>query len=114
MTRTFAVAALTGTALTLTALPGAPAEAGMSAMVSAGGRLFYIWDEGPLGLTDPRYPAKWSLIARDAFNGSILWKRPMTDWGWEQWHPRSRWDDRRRWHHQPHRCRTPAKRSMYR
>jgi hypothetical protein len=35
MTRTFAVAALTGTALTLTALPGAPAQAGMSAMAPA-------------------------------------------------------------------------------
>ena len=32
-------------------------------MVSAGGRLFYIWDEGPTGLTDARFPAKWSLIA---------------------------------------------------
>jgi SAM-dependent methyltransferase len=41
----------------------------MAGMVSAGGRLFYIWDEGPLGLADPRFPAKWSLIARDGFNG---------------------------------------------
>ena len=67
----------------------------MAGMVSAGGRLFYIWDEGPLGLTDPRFPPKWSLIARDGFNGTLLWKRPMPDWGWRQWHDRSRWDDHR-------------------
>ncbi len=67
----------------------------MAGMVSAGGRLFYIWDEGPLGLTDPRFPPKWALIARDAFNGTLLWKQPMPDWGWREWHARSRWDDRR-------------------
>ncbi|MHC4700607.1 MAG: outer membrane protein assembly factor BamB family protein [Planctomycetota bacterium] len=67
----------------------------MAAMVSAGGRLFYIWDEGPTGLTDPRLPAKWSLLARDAFNGTLLWKRPMPNWGWRQWHDPSRWDDKR-------------------
>ena len=67
----------------------------MAGMVSAGGRLFYIWDEGPLGLTDPRFPPKWSLFARDGFNGTLLWKRPMPDWGWRQWHDPSRWEDRR-------------------
>ncbi|MHC4593958.1 MAG: outer membrane protein assembly factor BamB family protein [Planctomycetota bacterium] len=67
----------------------------MAAMVSAGGRLFYIWDDGPTGLTDPRFPAKWSLLARDAFNGMLLWKRPMPNWGWRQWHYPSRWDDKR-------------------
>jgi SAM-dependent methyltransferase len=67
----------------------------MAAMVSAGGRLFTIWDEGPLGLADPRFPAKWALIARDGFNGKVLWKRPLPDWGWRQWHAASRWDDPR-------------------
>ena len=67
----------------------------MAAMVSAGGRLFYIWDDGPLGLTDERFPANWSLMARDAFNGVQLWKRPMPDWGWRQWHDASRWEDPR-------------------
>jgi outer membrane protein assembly factor BamB len=67
----------------------------MAAMVSAGGRLFYIWDEGPLGLTQPEFPEKWSLIARDAFSGTTLWKRPMPNWGWRQWHDRSRWDNPR-------------------
>ncbi len=67
----------------------------MAGMVSAGGRLFYIWDDGPLGLADPRFPAQWALIARDGFNGKTLWKRPLPDWGWQQWHAASRWDDPR-------------------
>ena len=25
------------------------------------------------------------LIARDAFNGIVLWKRPVPDWGWTAW-----------------------------
>ncbi|MHC5055787.1 MAG: class I SAM-dependent methyltransferase [Planctomycetota bacterium] len=66
-----------------------------AAIVSAGGRLFYIWDENPIGLTDKRFPPKWSLIARDAMNGVVLWKRPVPDWGWRKWHPESRWDDPR-------------------
>ena len=51
---------------------------GMNAMVSAGGRIFYIFDEGP---TDSiLLPTRWTLIARDAFNGVILWKRPFPTW----------------------------------
>jgi hypothetical protein len=46
-----------------------------AAMVSARGRLFYIYDEGMIGL--PRMPARWTLIARDAFNGLLLWKRAL-------------------------------------
>jgi outer membrane protein assembly factor BamB len=49
-------------------------------MVSAGGRLFYAHDEGPIGLFDDRLPGKWSLIARDAFNGRLLWKRSIPPW----------------------------------
>jgi len=65
----------------------------VAALVSAGGRLLYIWDENPTGMTDKRFPANWKLIARDAFNGVVLWKRPMPQWGWRQWHAASRWDD---------------------
>ncbi len=67
----------------------------MAGMVSAGGRLFYIWDEGPLGQPEKRFPPQWSLIARDGFNGLPLWKRPMPNWGWRQWHDASRWDNPR-------------------
>ena len=74
-------------------------------MVSAGGRNFYIFDESVPGII--RYeptadakkdawtpgssysalrghallPEKWTLIARDAFSGVLLWKRPLKDWG---------------------------------
>jgi outer membrane protein assembly factor BamB len=60
-----------------------------SALVSARGRLFYIQDEGPIGITDQRVPAKWSLIARDGFSGVLLWKIPMENWGWQAWKPES-------------------------
>jgi outer membrane protein assembly factor BamB len=52
--------------------------ASMSALVSAGGRIFYIIDEGPLESVE--LPAEDYLIARDAFNGTILWKRHIQKW----------------------------------
>jgi len=81
-------------------------------MVSAGGRNFYILDESVPGVirykptagtpTDPDdawrlkqdeyYPAlkghavvpeKWTLFARDAFSGVLLWKRPLPDWDYK-------------------------------
>ena len=51
----------------------------VSAMVSARGRLFYILDETPTGVFAP--PEKWTLVARDAFSGVLLWKRPLPHWG---------------------------------
>ena len=60
-------------------------ETGLSSIVSTKGRIYYILDEGPLGITDARFPAKWSLLCRDAFNGVLLWKRPMPNWGWRAW-----------------------------
>jgi outer membrane protein assembly factor BamB len=50
----------------------------MNALVSAGGRIFYVMDEASRFsiLTAP----KWKLIARDAFNGTILWKRDIPEW----------------------------------
>ncbi|MHC4355802.1 MAG: outer membrane protein assembly factor BamB family protein, partial [Planctomycetota bacterium] len=49
-----------------------------SAMVSTGGRIFYIIDEG--STASIYMPSRWALIARDAFNGKILWKRPVDTW----------------------------------
>ncbi|MBL7133101.1 MAG: PQQ-binding-like beta-propeller repeat protein [Phycisphaerae bacterium] len=49
------------------------------AMVSASGRIFYLFDEGLTGVTPPSLPERWTLIARDAFNGVLLWKRPIND-----------------------------------
>ncbi len=60
-------------------------DSSISALVSARGRLFYIHDEGLIGITDQWLPQTWSLVARDAFNGMPLWKRPVGPWGWRQW-----------------------------
>jgi len=60
-------------------------DASLCAMVSSQGRLFYIFDEGPTGIADPRIPDKWVLIARDAFSGVVLWKREVPDFGWKAW-----------------------------
>ncbi|MDP7286779.1 MAG: serine hydrolase [Phycisphaerae bacterium] len=78
-------------------------------MVSASGRNFYIFDESVPGVIrykpaadapedkdkawitrqDRSYralqgnsviPEKWTLFARDAFSGVLLWKRPLKDW----------------------------------
>ena len=49
-------------------------------VVSSAGRMFYVHDTGPIGLVDERFPPKWSLIARDAFNGLLLWKRDIGPW----------------------------------
>ena len=55
----------------------------LSAAVSAGGRVFYIYDEAtPISIL---ISPKWSLIARDAFNGAILWRRPISEWQTHLW-----------------------------
>ncbi|MFH1923657.1 MAG: PQQ-binding-like beta-propeller repeat protein, partial [Planctomycetota bacterium] len=55
----------------------------VTAMVSSGGRLFYINNEAPIGIYG--MPDQWFLTARDAFNGLLLWKRPIPHWGWKAW-----------------------------
>jgi outer membrane protein assembly factor BamB len=57
--------------------------ASMSALVSAGGRIFYIMDEGPKETI--LLPSVWSLVARDAFSGVVLWKRPIQTWCTQLW-----------------------------
>jgi outer membrane protein assembly factor BamB len=55
----------------------------VSAVVSAGGRTFYILDEGlPASIL---LPPKWTLTARDAFNGTVLWKKPISSWHTHLW-----------------------------
>ena len=55
-------------------------EAGSSfqAMVSANGRVFYLLDDGPR--VSLFLPSDWQLVARDAYNGKVLWKRPLKRW----------------------------------
>jgi len=55
----------------------------LSAMVSAGGRMFSIVNEAVAGVRG--LPSQWRLVARDAFNGVLLWKRPIVEWGWQEW-----------------------------
>lgn len=56
---------------------------GVSAMVTSSGRLFSIINEMPAGIGG--MDDKWILTARDAFNGLVLWTRPIKDWGWKHW-----------------------------
>ncbi|MBT6156289.1 MAG: PQQ-binding-like beta-propeller repeat protein [Planctomycetaceae bacterium] len=57
--------------------------ASMSALVAAGGRLFSIRDEG--SRVSIQLPPKWTVIARDAFNGTVLWKKPIPVWQNHLW-----------------------------
>ena len=50
----------------------------LTGLVSANGRIFYIIDEG--SKASVQLPPKWVLVARDAFNGVILWKQPIQTW----------------------------------
>jgi len=55
----------------------------MHAMVSTGDRVFYVIDEG---LRQHIFlPSRWVLIARDSFNGTVLWRRPLKDWHPNNW-----------------------------
>ena len=56
---------------------------GLSAMVSAKGRLFFIVDLGPRWSV--QMPPRWTLVACDAFNGVVLWQRPIEKWHVHLW-----------------------------
>ncbi len=56
---------------------------GLSAMVSAQGRVFYIIDLGPRWSV--QMPPRWTLIARDGFNGTVLWRRAIAKWHTHLW-----------------------------
>lgn len=47
-------------------------------LVSTNGRIFYIADEA--SVASIRQTPQWYLVARDAFNGIQLWKRPISLW----------------------------------
>ena len=55
----------------------------LTAMVSAGGRMFYIMDQG--SRVSILMPSKWILTARDAFNGTILWQQAIEKWQSQLW-----------------------------
>jgi len=47
---------------------------GPEGWVSAGGRVYYVYDERHPRLTGPR---RLNLVARDAYNGVVLWRKPV-------------------------------------
>ncbi len=47
-------------------------------LVSAKGRLFTIEDQA--SIEHPALPGEFTLVARDAFNGIVLWQRRFPDW----------------------------------
>ncbi len=49
-----------------------------SACMSADNKVFYVFDEGQA--FSPFLPCDWKLVARDAFNGTILWKKDIPRW----------------------------------
>jgi len=65
-------------------------SAALSAMVTAQGRLFYIFDASAPGMS--HMPDRWVLVGRDAFNGVPLWRRPIKDWGVREWRLKSTGD----------------------
>jgi outer membrane protein assembly factor BamB len=61
-------------------------DSSFSAAVVANGRFYSIVDEAALSTPGQEgLPDKWSLIARDAFNGVELWRIPISAWGWREW-----------------------------
>ena len=57
--------------------------ASMTSLVSASGRLYLIHDEG--SRVSIELPPRWQLVARDAFNGTLLWKREIPSWHDHMW-----------------------------
>jgi len=53
------------------------------AVVTAGGRVFYIVDEGPRASI--LWESDWQVVARDAFNGVILWRKKIDQWTDQLW-----------------------------
>lgn len=55
----------------------------ISGMVSNNGRIFYIMDMG--SRISIMLPPHWKLIARDGYNGMILWTKDIPDWQYHLW-----------------------------
>jgi outer membrane protein assembly factor BamB len=54
-----------------------------NAMVSEGGIVYYMVDLGSRSAV--ALPARWTLIARDAFNGKELWRKSLPSWMNHMW-----------------------------
>jgi outer membrane protein assembly factor BamB len=51
----------------------------VAACITTGGRIISIIDEGPSGVYE-KLPMQCNVVARDAFNGVLLWKVPLRMW----------------------------------
>ena len=51
---------------------------GIYCVVSSGGKIFYILDD--IETNALRATPRWCLVARDAFNGTLLWEKPIAQW----------------------------------
>lgn len=61
----------------------------MMGLVTANGRIFSIVDEGYVGKDQTAAPGGWKLIARDAYNGVILWQKSIKKWHTSFWRLKS-------------------------
>ena len=52
----------------------------ISSLVTNGGRIFAILDDSHIGSVE----RSWALVARDAFNGILLWRHELPSWGGAQ------------------------------
>lgn len=55
----------------------------ISAAVTAQGRFFTVEDDTPTSVFN--IADRWMLVARDAFNGVVLWRRELPQWGSGEW-----------------------------
>ena len=55
--------------------------ASFTGLVTSAGRVFYLLDEGTFLFDRGGTTERWSLVARDAFNGALLWKRALKGYG---------------------------------
>jgi outer membrane protein assembly factor BamB len=56
-------------------------SASFTGLVSAGGRVYHFVDDGTYLFDRGGTTERWSLVARDAFNGALLWKRALEGYG---------------------------------
>ncbi|HUT13058.1 MAG TPA: PQQ-binding-like beta-propeller repeat protein [Thermoguttaceae bacterium] len=63
----------------------------LSSLVSGDGKIFYLHDDGIRGILDERLPERWFVYARDAYNGLLLWRVPLPNWGPAAWKHSRHW-----------------------
>ena len=82
--------------------PKGPRKRSLQTFVSANGRNICLTCNEYTNLTVPKEKLRWQLVARDAYNGFVLWSRPwdgimppqITNWGYATALPESK----RSWH----------------